>query len=436
MEKKQHIPPILWITSLFAAEEIPTAMVTFVSLLMFIQLGINHSVATVFNGLLFLPWVLKSFLRSKIRKAGNFKRNIHCVEICIFICLTLTAVYINDLKSNAIGLFLFMFFIAFFCAWHELLARMYYERMLHPVQQRGYNKIKVFVSQATMIMTYGVLIIFAGFLEIFFRDIGKAWAMENYLVAGVFLVFMTANIMLLHNPKVYNPYIHESVLCTVKAEIRIIDRIRQKPHITRILTGLFVLLMPQALMFNTRVFFLLAPARRGGLDCSLQDVGFAQGTIGVIAFSAGIAIGRRMIRTAGESKMFWFMAVALTLSPLLYMLMTFRQPVDNMPALCCMTFCSQIMFGFGLNVCMIFVRYISGERYRNTVSYLYVPLIAGIMLIPMSISGWLETLLGFRTFFIINSLCAPLAWAVLKVCRIKAILRYNNNSYKTNKRHL
>lgn len=420
-ENKKH-SPLLWITSLFAAEEIPSAMVTFVSLLMFIQLGVSHSLATIFSGLLFLPWVLKSFMRSKIRKAGNFKRNIHYVEICIFICLTLTAIYINGLTSNAFGLFSCMFSIAFFCAWHELLARMYYERMLYPKQQKIYNKVKVFVSQTTMTMTYGVLIIIVGLLEIFFRDIGKAWAMENYLVAGVFLVLMVINIMTLHSPRIYNRYVYESVLDTVKAEIRIIDRIRQQPYITHTVVSLFFLLIPQALMFNTRVFFLLASVDDGGLNCSLQDVGFAQGTIGVIAFSTGIAIGRRAIRKAGEANMFWPMAITLTLSPFIYMAMAFYPPIDNMPVLCCATFSAQIMFGFGLNVCMPFVRHISGERYRNTVNYLYIPLVASTMLIPMSLSGWIETELGFSTFFTVNSLCAPLAWGILKIWNMKKIL--------------
>ncbi len=420
-ENKKH-NPFLWIVSLFAAEEIPSAMVTFVSLLMFIQLGVSHSVATIFSGLLFLPWVLKSFMRSKIRKAGNFKRNIHCVEICLFICLTLTALYINNLASNAWGLFSCMFSIAFFCAWHELLARMYYECMLYPKQQKIYNKIKIFVSQTTMTMTYGVLIIIVGFLEIFFRDISKAWAMENYLVAGVFLILVAINIITLHSPKVYNRYIHESVVDTVKAEIRIIDRIRQQPYITHTVASLFFLLIPQALMFNTRVFFLLASADNGGLNCSLQDVGFAQGTIGVIAFSTGIAIGRRMTRKKGEAKMFWPMAIMLTLSPTIYMAMAFYQPTDNMLILCCATFSAQIMFGFGLNVCMPFVRHISGERYRNTVNYLYVPLVAGTILIPMSLSGWIETQLGFKTFFTVNVLCAPLAWTILKTWNMKKFL--------------
>ena len=179
-----------------------------------------------------------------------------------------------------------------------------------------------------MTMTYGVLIIIVGLLEIFFRDIGKAWAMENYLVAGVFLVLMLINIMTLHSPRIYNRYVYESVLDTVKAEIRIIDRIRQQPYITHTVVSLFFLLIPQALMFNTRVFFLLASVDDGGLNCSLQDVGFAQGTIGVIAFSTGIAIGRRAIRKAGEANMFWPMAITLTLSPFIYMAMAFYPPGD------------------------------------------------------------------------------------------------------------
>ena len=414
--------PLLWIPPLCIAEEIPTAMVTFVSLLMFVQFGLDDAQASCFTALLLLPSVLKSYMRSKLRKAGHFKRNIHNTELLLFASLMGIALYINYCHVSTLVLFLLLLLVSLLCAVHDLLGQMYYNRMLYPLQQKLYNKTKIFASQATVVITYGVLIISVGFLEIFFRSVRTAWAMESCLVAGAFLFFVVVNIVVMQNPRVYNPYRYESLLHAVKNELRVVERIRHKPHVLSMIVALALLLLPQSLMFNTRVFFLLADVSDGGLGCSVQDVGFAQGTIGVIAFSVGMVLGRMLYRPEYASRRFWWFVLPLTLSPMWYMLMALTPLPGNMPALCCMTFLAQLCFGFGLNLCISFIRYISGERYRNTIDYLHIPLVALVMLLPMLLSGWMETCMGFRLFFIVNTCCAPVAWLSLILLRIKNVI--------------
>lgn len=424
MSERRHNPWI-WIPSLYTAEEIPAAVVTFVAVLMFLQFGASVEMASIYSGLLFLPWVMKSYLRSKIRKQGNFKRHIHIVEALSFVCLMGIAIYLSECRVKVWVLFIFMFVLSQLCACHALLSQMYYNRMLYPRQQRIFNQTKMFASQATLVLTYGVLIIVAGVFEVFFRSYQKAWAMESCLVAGVFLAYCALNYVVLLNPRVHNPYRYESLIGAFKNEVHVIERMRQKEHFTKVMVSAFFLFLPQALMFNSRVFFLLASAEDGGLGCSVQEVGFAQGTIGVIAFSVGVAIGRLLLDKRGADKMFVPFVLSLTLSPMFYMLMSQNPLVDNIMALCSMTFLAQLLFGFGINVCMLFVRYISEHRYANTIDYLYIPLVASVIFVPMMASGWLVTTLGFQLFFIVNVACAPLAWIILACLKTKSILVSN-----------
>jgi PAT family beta-lactamase induction signal transducer AmpG len=257
---------------------------------------------------------------------------------------------------------------------------------------------------------------------VFFRSYQKAWAMESSLVAGGFLVVFVLNFVVLQNPHVYNRHRHESLVEAVKTELHSLARFKEKPHVLTMLISLFVLLLPQALLFNTRVFFLLASSEEGGLGCSVQDVGFAQGTIGVVAFFLGVIIGRAMMKKNGQSAMFWDTAVVLTLSPLSYWLMARNPQPDSLLLICCMTFFAQLCFGFGLNVCRPFIIYISEQRYRNTTNFLYVPLVASLMVVPMTLSGWLCTELGYQTFFLACAAIAPVAWILLVVCKTKSIL--------------
>ena len=332
------------------------------------------------------------------------------------------AVYISEAHVCPWVLFLFLFVLSLLCAWHELLSRLYYSRMLYPRQQQLFTNTKLLSSQMALVVTYGVLIIVAGFFEVFFRSYQKAWAMESSLVAGGFLVFLALNVLLLRSPKGENLYRYETLSDTVKTELHVLSRIQQKPHVLPVLFSLFFLLLPQALMFNTRVFFLLAQPEQGGLGCSVQDVGFAQGTIGVLAFSLGIIGGKALMKKYSRSQMFWWTAIVLTLSPLSYMLMAWHPQLDNMLMLCLMTFFAQLCFGFGLNVCSIYVPYISEQRYRNTTNYLYMPLVISLMLVPLALSGWLSQWLGYRAFFAFCALCAPVAWVVSMICKAKQIL--------------
>ncbi|MBR1668474.1 MAG: hypothetical protein IJ693_09370 [Bacteroidaceae bacterium] len=421
VSKKQH-SPWLWIPSLCAAEEIPSAVVLFVALIMFLQFGADETTAALYGALLFLPWVMKSYLYSKVRKAGFFKRYLHVAESLMFLCLMGIAVYISEAKVHTWLLFVFLFLLSLLCSWHELLSRFYYSRMLRPRQQRIFKTTKMLSSHLVLIATYGVLIIIAGFFEVFFRSYQKAWAMESSLLAGGFLIFLVINFITLQNPKVLDRYRYETFADTVKNELHVLSRIQQKPNVFPVLFSLFFLLLPQALMFNTRVFFLLSPASQGGLECSVQDVGFAQGTIGVLAFSMGIILGRAMMKRFGIRPMFWWTAIVLTLSPLSYMLMARQPQVGDMFLLCCMTFFAQFCFGFGLNVCHLYVPYISDQRYRNTTNFLYVPMVASLMIAPMALSGWLSTALGYSTFFTLCTLCTPVAWIILIICKTERIL--------------
>lgn len=424
MVRRKH-NPFLWIPTLVATEEIATVVITFLALLMFLQFGVSKPMSALYSSLLFLPYVLRSFLRSKVRLMGFFKKNIHISEACILTTLIVLQFFIRYYPGEVWGLFLLMFLISSFCAWHDLLERMYYARMLYPRQQKVFNKTKIFASLVTQVLTYGVLIIFIGFIEVIFRMPTEmqtkrlAWSMECYIIAGAFLVFFLVNLVVLKNPRVHNPYRYESMRKTFQAEIYVIERIKHKSHSIFVILALFFLLLPQALLFFTRVFFLLTKEGDGGLGCSIPELGFAQGTIGVIAFGSGVLLGRHLLLKYGVQKMFWWLAVPLTLSPVFYMTMAHDPLVENIVAICSMCLLTQLFFGFGLNICVPFVRYISGERYRNTIGYMYIPLVAGVMIVPMALSGWLCQWLGFRLYFIVDASTALLAWTVLLAFGIK-----------------
>ena len=401
-----------WFLTLFAAEEIPAAMVTYVALLMLLQLGLAPAEATFFSALLFVPWVLKSFMRPWVRRVGNFRQMIHIIEALLFICLGALAFTFN---IGPIAVFLALLLVSLLSAWHELTARMYYERMLRPAFQRLFVTPKLVASQVAVIFTYGALIFLVGTLEVYFRQIRYSWSLASYVAAGIFLFFFLLHLGTLTNRQQTRDNrqgTRDKGQQTRDDRQGTIDN-RQRTVVPCPLSFvlcpflvLFFLLLPQALMFHARVLYLFDAQARGGLQCTMQEIGFAQGTVGVIAFSVGIALGRRLIARYTLQRLFWPLAVCVVLSPFVYLGMTICPP-QSLWQLCCCTMTAQLLFGLGLGICRLPVSAISGTRYRNTINMLQIPLVAAVMIVPMALSGWMVERLGYDTYFLVNALSAP-----------------------------
>ena len=145
----------------------------------------------------------------------------------------------------------------------------------------------------------------------------------------------------------------------------------------------------------------------------MQEIGFAQGTVGVIAFSLGIAIGWWFIRHYGLQRCFWPMAFSLVLSPFVYWGMTYSPP-QSLWMLCCCTMTAQLLFGMGLGVCRLPVSAVSGSRYAASIGMLQIPLVAAAMFLPMALSGWMVEKLGYEVFFLVNALSAPVCLLAIR----------------------
>lgn len=376
-------------------------MVTYVALLLLLQLGTAPAEAVCLSAMLFVPWVTRPLLRYAVRGAGHFRGQLHLVEALLAASLLMVALAV---KQGSVAVFLCLCVTSLLCVWHDLAAGMYYERMFLPVYQRLFSGPKMVCSQLAIIFTYGALIFLVGTLQVYFRQIRYSWSVGCYVVAGVSLLFAFHHLLWLKSP--YAKVSHGIGEGTDKEDVRFTERIRQQKALWRPMLTLLFLLLPQGLLFHTRVLYLFTARAMGGLGCTMQEIGFAQGTVGVIAFSVGVAVGRHFIACCGFSKTFWPMALSLMLSPMVYLGMTVSPPSSLLTLSAC-TMAAQLFFGVGIGICRLPVSAVSGARYGSTVSMLQVPLVSAAMFLPMATSGWLVQRLGFPHFFLLDVLSAP-----------------------------
>ncbi len=384
-------------------------VVTFVALIMFLQMGVGMTVATAYSALLLLPWALQPLMRRLLPltdRGGGYQCCLLGTECLIAVAMLAFALFMGNTPLLMLTL---LMCISGLTAWHDLLVRTYYGNCMAHVQGRWASVARAMSSQVTMVLTYGLMIMAVGVLEIYFRQraMWYSWALCCYILAGVYGLMTLVNAVLLLGSSGISfpsPALH-----------------RRHGQWMAQVGILALLLFPQGLMFFSRTIFLLARPHEGGLGCTLQEVGFAQGTIGVIAFLLGISVGQRILHRWGGVWMEHALAVCLGLSPMVYLAMT-QWPPSNLLVLSGHTFMAQLFFGLGLNGCRRRIEYISGERYRNTMNPLYVPIISLCLLPAMAVSGYLVERLSFQGLYLLDVFCAAVSWIVI------AVALFNNRS--------
>lgn len=396
----------LWTITLFATNEIPSVVVTFVALIMFLQMGMGVAMSTLFAAMLLLPWVGQPVMRRLTNENQRGRLYLHITELMLSATLLTFALTMGYGKWWTMAM---LMGISVLSAWHDMLARRYYrQRTMHATGQ-FHSVLRTLSSQMATVLTYGLMIMAVGVLQIYFRQraVTYSWSLGCYMLAGVYLLLAMANAILLKTPE------HSSDITGQPWPWK-------QPGWKLKTTVMMLMLLPQGLMFYSRTVYLLARQQQGGLGCTLQEVGFAQGTIGVIAFLLGVAIGRMMQQYQGEERMRWPLTICLGLSPAVYLAMTQWEP-ENLWFLSAYTFMAQLLFGLGLNACRKYIEDISGERYQNAVNPLYIPIICLCILLPMSLSGFMLEKMDYGHFFLIDALCAPITWLAI------AILTYKHN---------
>jgi PAT family beta-lactamase induction signal transducer AmpG len=145
--------------------------------------------------------------------------------------------------------------------------------------------------------------------------------------------------------------------------------------------------------------FFLDEIKAGGLGLSTSDLGFIYGTIGVIALTIGGIIGGVVISRKGLKYWLWPMLIAMNVPNLVYVILAYYQP-ESYTLISAFVAIEQFGYGFGFAAFLMFLIYVAqGEN--KTAHYAFgTGFMALGMLIPGSISGFMQEWLGYLNFFI------------------------------------
>lgn len=412
--KHTKISPWAWVPSLYFAEGIPYLMVMTISVLMYKRLGLENDDIALYTSWLYLPWVIKPLWSPIVDVLKNKRWWIVIMEFVVGV--TLAGVALTIQTDHFVQYTLaFFWLMAFSSATHDIAADGFYMIGLDSNEQSLFVGIRSTFYRVSMIVGQGLILIMAGHLEKSTNDIGKAWTMTMAAVAMVFVAIFIYHSFFL--PKVKSDTATQGRGDIVEKFFNtFIDFFMRKGVITAMV---FMLLyrFPEALLVKIAPLFLVDSAEAGGLAMSTENVGIAQGTVGVIGLTLGGILGGICAASGGFKKWLWPMVWAITLPDLVYVGLSVFLP-HNIWLISAAIAIEQFGYGFGFTAYMLFMLYFCQGENQTSHYAICTGFMALSMMLPGMFAGMLQQYLGYTTFFILVVICTSLTFIVAAMINI------------------
>ena len=416
---KTKTSPWAWVPTLYFAEGLPNAIVTGLSVVMYMQMGLTDTEVGLFTGWLALPWVIKPLWSPFIDLLKTKRWWVLAMQMLIGSALAGIAFSIPTAFWFQATMCLF-FIIAFCSATHDISADGFYMIELDEHNQTKFVGLRNTFYRLAIIFVNGFLVMLAGVLQVMFRNqIRFSWALIFYGLAGIFIGLWLYHSRLMPTPK--EDVQTERTVGEVTHELKNMFRTFFTKFGVRetVIVMLFLLFyrFPEALLNTMTKTFILRPNSQGGLGMSPQEYGLANGTVGLIGLLLGGIIGGILVSRDGMKKWLWPMVCAITLPDAVYIYLSYSLNSDIVMVSSCL-FVEQFGYGLGFTVLTLYMLFYSQGKFKTShysictgISYL------GLML-PGMVSGYLKDILGYRHFFIVVMACCVITFLVTVYLKI------------------
>ena len=416
--------PWLWVPSLYFAEGMPYVAVMIISLVMYKRMGISNTEVALYTSWLNLPWVIKPLWSPFVDLIKTKRTWIISMQLLIGAGLAGVAFTIPTDSFFQITLSLF-WLLAFSSATHDIAADGFYMLGLTSHQQALFVGIRSTFYRMATITGQGLLIMLAGYLENKFSDISKAWSLTFYVMSGLFI-----GLWLYHKfalPKVEgdksglctgcNSENHNNTFYLLKSVFATFRSFFNKENSCIAILFMLLYRLPEAQLAKMSIPFMLDPVSSGGLGMTTEQIGFTQGTVGIIGLTIGGILGGMAVARNGLKKWLWPMVWAISIPDIVYVYLSYFQDSGFAVINFCV-FLEQFGYGFGFTAYMLFLIYYSDGESKTAHYAICTAFMALGMMLPGMVAGWLQEIMGYRMFFIWIMLCTSATFAVTSLIRI------------------
>ena len=408
--------PWAWIPTLYFAQGLPYVAVMTISVIMYKRLGISNADLAFYTGWLSLPWVIKPLWSPFIDLIKTKRWWITTMQLLIGaglagIAFTVPTSYFFQLTLAVFWL------LAFSSATHDIAADGFYMLGLSSHEQALFVGIRSTFYRIATIAGQGLLIMLAGRLETSTQNIPFAWSITFMVLSGVFLALWGYHKFVLPRPH-SDASPHQVSTSTLMHEFwaTFVSFFRKEQAGIAIL---FMLLyrLPEAQLAKMSIPFLIDPIEQGGLGLTTEQIGWVQGTVGIIGLTLGGILGGIAVSHGGLKRWLWPMVWAISLPDIVYVYLSYVQPESLLLINTCV-FIEQFGYGFGFTAYMLYLIYFANGEHKTAHYAICTAFMALGMMIPGMVAGWLQETMGYQHFFIWIMACTMATFGVTALLKI------------------
>ncbi|KQV50489.1 MFS transporter [Pelomonas sp. Root1217] len=390
--------PWAWVPTLYFAQGIPYVMVVVLSTTIYKNLGISNTEAAFFTSWIYLPWVIKPLWSPLVELFGRKRQWVTVLQFLIGAALASVALTIPVAQVLQWSLAIF-WLIAFASASHDIAADGYYMLALPQHSQAAFVGVRSTAYRLANIGCQGGLVYLSGFIEKRTGSFITAWSAIFCVVGVVFLLLALWHLKVLPRPDADRQGPGRSAAHGFMAEFREdFSSYFAKPGIVVTLAFLLLYRFPEAQLLKLASPFLLDPVDKGGLGLSNQEVGFAYGTVGLIALTVGGLVGGWIISRIGLKKALWPLVLAMHVPNVAFLLLAMTHPT-SLAVISAALAVEQFGYGLGFTAYLMYMIHVA-EGEKKTAHYaICTGFMALGMMIPGMWSGWLQDHIGYVPFF-------------------------------------
>ena len=408
--------PWAWIPTLYFAQGLPYVAVMTISVIMYKRLGISNADLAFYTGWLSLPWVIKPLWSPFIDLIKTKRWWITTMQLLIGaglagIAFTVPTSYFFQLTLAVFWL------LAFSSATHDIAADGFYMLGLSSHEQALFVGIRSTFYRIATIAGQGLLIMLAGRLETSTQNSPFAWSITFMVLSGVFLALWGYHKFVLPRPH-SDASAHQVSTSTLMHEFwaTFVSFFRKEQAGIAIL---FMLLyrLPEAQLAKMSIPFLIDPIEQGGLGLTTEQIGWVQGTVGIIGLTLGGILGGIAVSHGGLKRWLWPMVWAISLPDIVYVYLSYVQPESLLLVNTCV-FIEQFGYGFGFTAYMLYLIYFANGEHKTAHYAICTAFMALGMMIPGMVAGWLQETMGYQHFFIWIMACTMATFGVTALLKI------------------
>lgn len=408
--------PWAWIPTLYFAQGLPYVAVMTISVIMYKRLGISNADLAFYTGWLSLPWVIKPLWSPFIDLIKTKRWWITTMQLLIGAGLSGIAFTIPTSYFFQLTLAVF-WLLAFSSATHDIAADGFYMLGLSSHEQALFVGIRSTFYRIATIAGQGLLIMLAGRLETSTQNIPFAWSITFMVLSGVFLALWGYHKFVLPRPH-SDASAHQVSTSTLMHEFwaTFVSFFRKEQAGIAIL---FMLLyrLPEAQLAKMSIPFLIDPIEQGGLGLTTEQIGWVQGTVGIIGLTLGGILGGIAVSHGGLKRWLWPMVWAISLPDIVYVYLSYVQPESLLLVNTCV-FIEQFGYGFGFTAYMLYLIYFANGEHKTAHYAICTAFMALGMMIPGMVAGWLQETMGYQHFFIWIMACTLATFGVTALLKI------------------